>query len=75
MLNLLAPPLTNDKNKFFTRTANNSELLKQMHLARMNNEKFQYCRKGKDKKKKKEGKITGINNKIKHLIRSSPPDI
>lgn len=67
-------PLTNDKNKFFTRTANNSELLKQMHLARMNNEKFQYCRKGKDKKKK-EGKITGINNKIKHLIRSSPPDI
>lgn len=46
-------PLTNDKNKFFTRTANNSELLKQMQLARMNNEKFQYCRKGKDKKKKK----------------------
>lgn len=29
-----------------------------MHLARMNNEKFQYCRKGKDKKKKKEGKKT-----------------
>lgn len=48
-----------------------------MHLARMNNEKFQYCRKGKDKKKKKRGEknVTGINNKIKHLIRSSPPDI